>query len=144
MSESTPLVVSVEDNPADARLIEEGVAAVGTDIDLRVYNNGQTAIDRLTGDDGPPPESIDLVFLDLNVPGKSGLEILRLLRGASQFDVVPIVTVSSSENPDDIQRVYGAAANAYLTKPTDPDEFIQTIAAAVRFWIPTLSTPTND
>jgi CheY-like chemotaxis protein len=144
MRESTPLVVSVEDNPADARLIEEGVATVGTDIDFRVYNNGQTATDRLTGDDGQDIESIDLVFLDINTPGKSGLEILRLLRGASQFDVVPIVTVSSSENPDDIQRVYDAAANAYLTKPTDPDEFIQTIAAAVRFWIPALDTPTND
>jgi len=140
-----PLVVSVEDNPADVRLIEEGVSATGGDIELRVFNNGQRAIEQLLGDDGVSTEAIRLVLLDLNVPGKSGLEILRLLREDAQFGTVPIVTVSSSENPEDIRRVYDASANAYLTKPTDPDEFIQAVAAAVRFWIPSVATSsTND
>ncbi|WP_241244154.1 MULTISPECIES: response regulator [Haloarcula] len=119
MSEPTPLVVSVEDNPADVRLIEEGVAAVDRDIDFRVYNNGRNAIEQLTGDGGVPAESVQLVLLDLNIPGKSGLEILRYLRKDSELDAVPILTVSSSENPDDIRRVYESSANAYLTKPTD-------------------------
>jgi Response regulators consisting of a CheY-like receiver domain and a winged-helix DNA-binding domain len=145
MSEATPLVVSVEDNPADVRLIEEGVAAVGGDIELRVFNNGLRAVEELTGDGDLPVESIKLLLLDLNIPGKSGLEILRLLREDPQYDTVPIVTVSSSENPEDIRRVYDASANAYLTKPDDPDEFIQAIAAAVRFWMLSLTnTPTHD
>lgn len=145
MSDLTPLVVSVEDNPADVRLIEEGVAAVGGAVELRVYNNGQRAVEALTGDGEVPAESVNLVLLDLNLPGKSGLEILRLLRDDPQFNCVPVVTVSSSENPDDIRRVYDASANAYLTKPSDPDEFIQAIAAAVRFWIPSVTTsPTDD
>lgn len=141
MSEHTPLVISVEDNPADARLIEEGVAAIDGDIDLRVYSNGRKAIEQLTGDGEGPAESIDLVLLDLNIPGKSGLEILRLLREDPQFDTTPIVTVSSSENPEDIRRVYDASANAYLRKPTDPNEFIQAIVAAARFWIPSVTSP---
>ena len=145
MSDSTPVVVSVEDNPADVRLIKEGVATVGADVELRVYNNGKRAVEELTGSNGVPVESVNLVLLDLNVPGKSGLEILHLLREDPQFDTVPILTVSSSENPEDIRRVYDASANAYLTKPPDPDEFIQAIAAAVRFWIPAVATsPTND
>ena len=58
---------------------------------------------------------------------------------------MPIVIVSSSENPEDIRRVYEESANAYLTKPTDPDEFIQAIAAAAQFWIPAfITTPTHD
>jgi chemotaxis family two-component system response regulator Rcp1 len=145
MSEPTPLVVSVEDNPADVRLIEEGVAAVDQDIDFRVYNNGRNAIEQLTGDGGVPAESVQLVLLDLNIPGKSGLEILRYLRKDPELDAVPVLTVSSSENPDDIRRIYEASANAYLAKPTDPDEFIQMITAAVRFWMPpTSKSTTND
>lgn len=145
MSEPTPLVVSVEDNPADVRLIEEGVAAVDRDIDFRVYNNGRNAIEQLTGDGGVPAESVQLVLLDLNIPGKSGLEILRYLRKDPELDAVPVLTVSSSENPDDIRRIYEASANAYLAKPTDPDEFIQMITAAVRFWMPpTSKSTTND
>ena len=145
MSEATPLVVSVEDNPADVHLIKEGVDAVGGDIELLVYNNGQRAVEQLTGDGDVPVESIQLVLLDLNIPGKSGLEILRLLREDPQYGAVPIVIVSSSENPADIRRVYDASANAYLTKPADPDEFIQAIAAAVRFWMTTLNnTPSHD
>ncbi len=133
----TAVVVSVEDNPADVRLLEEGVAAVDADIDLRVYNNGRTAVERLVNGENVIDEPVGLVLLDLNVPGKSGLEILQELRGDSAFDGAPIVVVSSSTNPEDIRRVYEAAANAYLTKPSDPDEFIQTIAAAVQFWIDT-------
>jgi len=131
----TAVVVSVEDNPADVRLLEEGVAAVDADIDLRVYNNGRTAVERLVNGENVVDEPVGLVLLDLNIPGKSGLEILRELRGDSAFDGAPIVVVSSSTNPEDIRRVYEATANAYLTKPSDPDEFIRTIAAAVQFWI---------
>lgn len=136
MSESTAIVVSVEDNPADTRLIKEGIRAVDSDVELRVYSNGQNAVDRLLGDGERSPARIDLLLLDINLPGKSGLEILRLLNGEPQYNGVPIVAVSSSKNPEDIQRVYEASANAFLSKPSDPDEFIQTIAAAVRFWIP--------
>jgi len=142
---TTPLVVSVEDNPADVRLLEEGVATVDGDIEVRVFNNGQTATQHLIGDERMATEPIDLVFLDLNIPGKSGLEILRHLRGDPQFDTVPIVVVSSSDNPEDIQRVYEESANSYVTKPADPDDFIQSIAAAVRFWMPeTTNTSTHD
>ena len=145
MSEPAPLVISVEDNPADVRLIREGVAAVDRNIDFKVFNNGQDAVEQLTGDDGVQAVSVVLILLDLNVPGKSGLEILRCLHKEPQFDAVPILTVSSSENPDDIRRAYESSANAYLTKPTDPDEFIQMITAAVQFWTPpTSSSTTND
>ncbi|MFC6758255.1 hypothetical protein ACFQER_18455 [Halomicroarcula sp. GCM10025894] len=50
-------------------------------------------------------------------------------------DTLPVVVVSSLENPDDIHRIYEASANGYIKKPTDPDEFIRRIAGAVRFWV---------
>jgi len=135
----TACVLSVEDNPGDIRLIKEGVDAVGDNIELRQYTNGQQTIDAFVEDD-LHPEGIDLVFLDLNLPGKSGLEILQRIRKEQAYDRVPVVVLSSSENPDDIQRVYEESGNAYLTKPVDPDKFIQTIVAAIQFWISTANT----
>ena len=140
-ADSTPLcVLSVEDNPGDIRLIEEAVAAVADDVRLRQYSHGQRAIEALSGADESTHPSPDLVFVDLNLPGKSGVEILRRIRENASPDDVPVVVVSSSENPEDIRRVYAASANAYLTKPADPDAFIEMIAAAVRFWLPITGT----
>lgn len=134
-------MVAVEDNPADVRLIEEGIDASGIELDLHVINSGQRAVERLTRvDDEPEGRPPSLVLLDLNLPGKSGLEVLAAIRTESSFQDVPVVVVSSSQNSDDIERAYDSAANAYLEKPADPDEYIQTIDAALDFWLTTITT----
>jgi CheY-like chemotaxis protein len=161
----TPRVLLVEDNPGDVRLVEEGIRGVDTELNLHVQQNGARAIEWLTengdrsvaddtdrsvaddtdrsvaddtdrsGDGRAPTVPPDLLLLDLNLPGKSGFEVLEAVREKRRFDEMPVVVVSSSENPADIRRVYAESANAYVTKPPDPDEYIQMIVAAVRFWI---------
>jgi chemotaxis family two-component system response regulator Rcp1 len=145
-SESTPIVVTVEDNPADVRLIEEGVDAAGIELDLEVIHSGQRAIEQLTTIDAEASDSYpDLVLLDLNLPGKSGFEVLAAIRTETAFQDVPVVVVSSSENSDDIRRVYESSANAYVMKPADPDEYIRMVDAAIEFWITNVTpSPTND
>lgn len=138
-----PRVVAVEDNPGDVRLIEEGIDAAGIALDLTVINNGRRAIEALT-DLEDTRDHPDLLLLDLNVPGNSGFDVLEAVRTETAFRNVPVVVVSSSENADDIQRVYESAANAYVTKPTDPDEYIRMIVSAVEFWIENaIPSPTN-
>jgi len=131
-------VVSIEDNPGDIRLIEEAITAVDSDIELVQYSNGQRALTEFTEAAERPSEQFDLLLLDMNIPGKSGLEILQWLRGECSDDALPVAVVSSSENPEDIRRVYEESANAYIKKPADPDEFIERIAGAVRFWVPVI------
>lgn len=143
---SAPKVVAVEDNPADVRLVEEGVEALGEDIDLDVYNSGRQAVERLSAIDSDAPEMHpDLVLLDLNLPGKSGVEVLKSIRTETPFQEVPVIVVSSSENETDIKRVYESSANAYVIKPSDPDEYIQAVAAAIDFWVLKVTrVPTDD
>lgn len=136
----TPRVVSVEDNPGDMRLIEEGVAAVDSDIELVQYSNGTEALAALTEPEERLCDRVDFLLLDMNVPGKSGLDILRRIREDEPADDLPIVLLSSSQNSEDIRRGYESGANAYITKPTDPDEFIRRIVAAIRFWLPLTET----
>jgi CheY-like chemotaxis protein len=142
MSESeieatTPCVLAVEDNPADVRLIEEGIDEVSVDLELEVINSGQRAVERLARSETNRPP--DLIFLDLNLPGKSGFEVLATIRAETKFLDVPVVVVSSSEKAADIDRVYDSEANAYVVKPVDPDEYIETIESAIEFWIPNAS-----
>ncbi len=129
-----PQVYTIEDNPADVRLVEEGIDAAGTEIDLQVINNGRRAIDQLTGVE-PDERHPDLVLLDLNLPDKSGFEVLTVIRTETAFREVPVVVVSSSDNSADIKQAYAAAANAYVMKPADPDKYIQMVDSVVDFWI---------
>lgn len=130
-----PRVIAIEDNPADARLAREGVKTVETELDFQVHNSGAEAIERLKAID-PEPQAAhpDLILLDLNLPGKSGFEVLTAIRTETAFQHVPVVVVSSSENRSDIRRVYELSGNAYVVKPVDPDEYIEMIGAIVDFW----------
>lgn len=137
MSEQPPRVCAIEDNPADIRLVEEGIDSADIALDLAVRNNGRQAIEWLTGLDGETSTHPELVLLDLNLPGKSGFEVLDIIRTETPFQDVPVVIVSSSQDRNDVGRAYELAANAYVTKPKDPDEYIRMVESAVNFWIAT-------
>ncbi len=133
---SFPRVVAVEDNPADVRLVEEGVDASEVELDLRVINSGRQAIERLTAIDAETPRHHpNLLLLDLNIPGRSGFDVLAAIRNETVFPDVPVVVVSSSESRDDVNRAYDLSANAYVTKPADPDDYIEMITATVELWV---------
>ena len=135
---AAPRVIAVEDNPADVHLLREGIAVADIDLDLTVYNNGWEAAESLAA---IAPDAVDehpdLILMDLNLPGRTGFELLELIRTDNGFQDVPVVIVSSSENPADIDRAYEQGANAYATKPADPDEYIRMIDATIEFWIKT-------
>lgn len=142
--ESTPLVSVIEDNPRDVRLIEEGTDSSSIDPELSVIRSGQRAVDQLTSlDETAQDRYPNLVLLDLNLPGKSGFDVLSAIREESSIPDVPVVVVSSSESGDDIRRVYDSAANAYVRKPSDPDEYIQMVDVALSFWITTNASSRN-
>lgn len=134
-------VLLVEDNPGDVRLVREGVATVKAQVDLQVVRSGTAAIEFLTGEECDPPS---LVLLDLNLPGKPGFDVLQAIRDGRQCEKVPVVVVSSSKNTDDVRRAYDQSANAYVTKPADPDEYIEMVATAVRFWTIDANRPPTD
>jgi Response regulator containing a CheY-like receiver domain and an HTH DNA-binding domain len=139
-----PRVIAVEDNPADVRLLREGVDTADIDLTLTVYNSGRAAADKLTTISADnPAEHPDLILLDLNIPGRSGFELLELIRTESAFQDTPVVIISSSENPEDINRIYEQGANAYIMKPVDPDDYIEMVDATVDFWIARTSRSTR-
>ncbi|WP_436347356.1 response regulator [Natronorubrum sp. FCH18a] len=148
MSNSKPFkpepaqILLVEDNPGDVRLTEEAFKQGRIENDLHVVTDGNEALEFLyrRGEyaDAPRP---DLILLDLNLPRKDGEEVLEELKGDSELRSIPVIVLTSSRAEEDVVRSYELHANAYLTKPVDPDDFIETVRAFEKFWFSVVRLP---
>lgn len=128
-------ILLVEDNPADARLVEEALKEVDIEFQVHEATTGSEAWAYLSGEDGhedaPPP---DLVLLDLNLPGMDGHEVLRRIREGPELEGLPVVVLSTSKAREDVRRSYELRANAYVTKPTDYRDFLDRVQAVGQYW----------
>ena len=135
-------ILLVEDNPGDVRLTREAFKQGRIENDLHVVSDGTDALDFLYQrgefEDAPRP---DLILLDLNLPRTDGEEVLEELKGDDSLRSIPVIVLTSSEAEEDIVRSYELHANAYLTKPVDPDEFIETVRAFEKFWFSVVRLP---
>lgn len=134
-SNETLEILHVEDNPGDARLIQEAFKEINCETTVDVVPNADDALDFLTQQGAYESVSLpDLVFLDLNLPGKDGCDVLEAIRDDPQIRPLPVIMLTSSGASEDIARCYNAQANAYLTKPTDPAEFTVLVEGVEQFF----------
>ncbi|PGF15327.1 two-component system response regulator [Natrinema sp. CBA1119] len=135
-------ILLVEDNPGDVRLTKEAFKQGRIENDLHVVSDGIEALAFLSQEgeyaDAPRP---DLILLDLNLPGKGGAEVLEELKEDPVLRSIPVIVLTSSRAEEDVVKSYELHANAYLTKPVDPDEFIQTVRAFEKFWFSVVRLP---
>jgi len=118
-------VLLVEDNPADANLVEEALFEAKVDCGLEVVADGSRAIDYIrTVERGDVPVP-DLVLLDLNLPRISGEQVLERLRASHACARVKVLIVTSSNAPMDRQRVMQLGATDYFRKPSTLEQFLE-------------------
>lgn len=137
-------ILLVEDNPADAEITLEAFRR-SSNHRVHVARDGEEAMDFLlrrgrfarTGS-APRP---DLILLDLNLPKKSGYEVLAELRANAEMRHVPVIILSTSDREEDIIRCYRTGANNYLTKPVQFEECVRLIAQIQKYWLETSKLP---
>jgi chemotaxis family two-component system response regulator Rcp1 len=131
-------VVVVEDSKTDAWLITQALLQYDRKLRITVLTDGERAASHLggpsDGDDHPfgPP---DLVLLDLQLPRKDGLEVLKELKALPHLSKVPIVVFTSTELPYEIQRCYELGASCVASKPLDLAPFVTTVQSIERYWL---------
>ncbi len=114
-------VLLVEDDPGDVLLVSEAFEDHKVGNVLSVVNDGVEAMRvrarrrRLRRRRARP----DLILLDLNLPRKSGIEVLEEIKSDPHLSTIPVVVLTTSEAEEDIVRAYKLHANAYITKPVD-------------------------
>ena len=132
-------ILLVDDNPGDVRLTQEALK------DGKVCNNVQVA------DDGEEATAIlssettvqlpDLILLDLNLPKKSGREVLAEIKADTKIRRIPVVILTSSRAEQDIVQSYDLHANAYVTKPVDLESFMAVMKGLEDFWLSIVQLP---
>jgi CheY-like chemotaxis protein len=135
-------ILLIEDNEGDILLTIEALEDSKITNKISVLRDGKQAIDffeNITDKDEVP----DLVLLDINLPKKSGHEVLRYIKKSERHNQVPVIMLTTSSSERDILSAYKHYANCYITKPIDVSEFMNAIAKIEDFWINIVSIPTN-
>lgn len=133
------LVLLVEDDPNDVLLIQRAWRKANIAAPLQVVTDGEAATRYLTGggefaDRQRYPLPI-LVLLDLKLPRKSGFEVLAWLRQQPVLRRLPVVVLTSSSEPEDINRAYELGANSYLVKPVQFESLQEMMQTVHIYWL---------
>jgi len=137
-------ILLIDDNPGDARLTKEVIKECNLESTLNVdiISDSEDAINFLTNK--PPFENAqrpDIILLDLNLPKKTGLEILKEAKANPSIKTIPIIMMTTSDAEYDLNNAYQNLVNAYIVKPPDFDTLITTMTNIVNFWFKTVLLP---
>ncbi len=144
-SEKPKQILLVEDNPGDVYIVRSSLA------DSELYHNfyhvhdGEETMAYLHREkeyqNVPFP---DLILLDLNLPKKSGFEVLEEIKASPKLRIIPIIILTSSNAEQDIMRSYQLYANSYIVKPSNYFDFFQAIKKLELFWLNLVKLPIKD
>jgi two-component system, chemotaxis family, response regulator Rcp1 len=138
-------VLLVDDNPADIDLTRDALSRSSCLSNIHAVNDGIEAIAFLRRK-GKYLNAVrpDVVFLDLNLPGKDGRSVLAEAKSDPALRKIPIVMFSTSSAHKDIHSSYELGANCYVTKPGNLQDFISTVGTVANFWFSCAMLPGKE
>ena len=134
------LILLVEDSEADAILVREALDQVSSEHSVETVRDGERALTRLRNATATRP---DLVLLDLNLPRKDGRAVLAEIKGDDALKAIPVIILTTSSAPSDVNFAYTHCANSYVRKPLGLDRLVESVAAIRDFWVRTATLPTQ-
>jgi CheY-like chemotaxis protein len=124
-------ILLVDDSPADVRLTIEALKEAKVRNQIHVAEDGESALEFLRT---PGRRRPDLIFLDLNLPGIDGREVLEEIKSDPELAIIPVVILTTSRAEEDVLRTYRLHANCFITKPVDLQQFIRVVQSIENFW----------
>lgn len=135
----TPVILLVEDNPADVKLTQRALSKSNIANEIIVAHDGQEALDYLFGAGAHAERDVvqmpAIVLLDLKLPRVDGLEVLRQVRANERTRLLPVIILTSSREEQDVVRSYSLGANSYIRKPVDFDQFVEAARQLGIYWL---------
>ena len=132
-------ILLVEDNPDDVELTRIAFAEADLDSRLEVVRDGAEALDYLfargahAGRD--PARLPSIVLLDLDLPKVDGREVLQAIRANEATRSLPVVVLTTSTEPFDVDASYALGANSYIRKPVDFEQFVWAVKQVGLYWL---------
>jgi two-component system, chemotaxis family, response regulator Rcp1 len=135
-------ILLVEDNPGDIELTQDALRRSKVATRVAVVTDGEDAMDYLRRSIGNEEEATpDLVLLDLNLPKKDGMEVLKEMKDDPNLKHIPVVILTTSEAERDILASYRLGANCFIRKPVDLTEFRKVVESIDDFWFTIVKLP---
>jgi len=127
MSNTRQVVILIaEDDIGHARLIEKNLARAGLNNPIIRFENGQTILDFLFRRGGPPKRNTDtpyLLLLDIRMPQVDGAEVLRQVKEDKELRKIPVIMLTTTNDPREVERCHALGCSSYIVKPVDYDKF---------------------
>ncbi|HPO01907.1 response regulator [Treponema zuelzerae] len=124
-------VIITEDDDGHAELIREGLENSGVTNPIIRFSNGEELWAYLNGESrsvpGRKPNEAFLLLLDINMPRMDGLDVLKRIKQSPDLRSFPVIMLTTTDDPREIQKCYELGCNAYVTKPVDFSQFAETL-----------------
>lgn len=124
------VILIADDDAGHARLIEKNLSRAGLLNEIIRFEDGQQILDFLfQRGDGPKrsPETPYLVLLDIRMPKVDGIEVLRQVKADPELRKVPVIMLTTTDDPREVERCHALGCNNYIVKPVDYDKFSDAI-----------------
>jgi CheY-like chemotaxis protein len=142
MSKESIKILLIEDNPGDILLTQEALSECQFPSDLVVKKDGNEALIYLINQQKFGNRWLpDIILLDINLPKKSGHEVLQSVKNHPDLKHIPIIILTTSSSEWDILQAYREHCNSYLVKPVDAQDFFKITTALEEFWINSAKLP---
>jgi CheY-like chemotaxis protein len=124
------VILIAEDDAGHARLIEKNLARAGLHNSIERFSNGQAILDFLFRRGSGPhrvAETPYLVLLDIRMPQVDGVEVLRQLKQDPELRKMPVIMLTTTDDPREVERCHAIGCSSYMVKPVDYDKFAEAV-----------------
>jgi two-component system response regulator len=132
-------ILLVEDNPDDVELTRIAFAEANVANSLAVVGDGAEALDYLFARGRhahrDPDDLPSIVLLDLNLPKLDGREVLQAIRANDKTRALPVVVLTTSTEPFDVEASYALGVSSYIRKPVDFEQFVWAVKQVGLYWL---------
>ena len=129
-----PRILLVEDRMEDSKLFKIVMKEVASHAEVLTFINGAGLLHFLEGASADD-SLVQVIFIDINLPGRSGLDYLSEIKNHPNWKKIPVIVFSSSAAPSDINRAYLSYANSYVEKPLEVGAFRQLLKIVGDYWL---------
>ena len=133
---NTPTIIITEDDEASAHLIETNLKRSGLDFRIIRAHNGKEAVDIIEHkNDSYTFTSEDrlVMLLDIRMPKMDGIQVLEHIKQSQSLKKIPVIMLTTTDDPKEIDKCYDLGCNFYVTKPVDYGKFITTIKSVAEY-----------
>ena len=120
-------IILVEDDDGHATLVERNLRRAGLANGFMRLKDGQEALDHLLGDGRGEAAASAVLLLDIKMPRVDGVEVLRRLKADPRTATLPVIMLTTTDDPREVEKCYQLGCNVYVTKPVEYESFVDAV-----------------